>query len=130
MTMQHSRNIIYAGNELFENIATAYYPYLKNNEKIVSIKIPKNGYASLLCTRDDVMFERRITYCETCFTVKNTSYMVQNIIWEKYSMKYSILCLECLQEMISGKLTIDDFPDLPINDSIHFGYKLGREEKQ
>lgn len=129
MTKQYGGDIIYAGNKLFENIATAYSPYLKGNEKIVSIKIPKTGYASLLCTRDDVMFERRITYCEVCYTVKNTSYMVQNIIWEKYSMKYNILCLECLQEMTGGKFTIDDFPDLPINDSLHYGYKLGREEK-
>ena len=130
MTMRDSRNIIYAGNELFENISTAYSPYLKNNEKIVSIKVPKAGYASLLCTRNDVMFERRITYCEVCFTWKNTFYMVKKPIWEKHSMGHSILCLECFQEMIGRKLTIDDFPDLPINDSLHYGYKLGREEKR
>lgn len=85
--------------------------------------------------------------CYDCLKL-DTGYMVTNAVWAaiwpdelKHKEKLAEiiktrrlthfracarLCLDCLPKRLGRQLTIDDFPPSPINDGIHMGYKLGR----
>lgn len=54
-------------------------------------------------------------------------YMVKDATWPIEKRGY--LHLKCLEVVLGRKLTIEDFPTLPINSSILFGYRMGRDHE-
>ncbi len=68
-------------------------------------------------------------------------YMLNNTVWEEAFPDYievkkkrrledpsaSVqLCLRCVEIRLDRFLTIDDFTTAPVNDSIFFGYRIGK----
>jgi len=49
-------------------------------------------------------------------------YMVHNDIWRQANLSTAdgMLCIGCLENRIGRTLNAHDFPDLPVNTSIHF----------
>lgn len=61
--------------------------------------------------------------CDDCGfdTHKCEYYMVSSEVWEKAGMSYfGFLCIGCLENRISRKLTSSDFTKCPLNDSPDF----------
>jgi len=69
-------------------------------------------------------------------------YMVSDSVWEIAIPGYAtlrnqrkekglrvLLCLACLEKRAGRPLVVGDFPELPVNRALRFGYCLGREEK-
>ena len=70
-------------------------------------------------------------YCIDCNKINPEGYMVTNEIWDAIGLKKrdGFLCFECLEtrmNKIGINLQIDSFTSYPINDSIRFGYKIGK----
>jgi len=70
--------------------------------------------------------------CMFCYTTAfgSTRYMVKDETWSEAELPSepgtSCVCISCLADRLDRPLTIDDFPKhLPINEWIHFGYRLG-----
>lgn len=68
-----------------------------------------------------------IDYCLECDEQFGPSqhYMVKDKVWKQVATS-GFLHLACLEKLLGRPLTIKDFRDLPVNDSIFFGYRLGK----
>ncbi len=88
--------------------------------------------------------------CFDCLTTRLNHYMVHDDLWLKAWPTYEadrklmktircvlyqgtggnshgcFLCFQCLETRIARKLALEDFKDVPINDSIKFGYAIGQ----
>lgn len=60
-------------------------------------------------------------------------YMLKDSVWIGelgLTKKSCIYCLQCVEDLLSRKLTPDDFlPGVPVNDNFFFGYALGSGDK-
>jgi len=58
----------------------------------------------------------------------DVGYMVHKDIWREAGMPFNrgFLCPCCLEKRLGRLLTLDDFPDAPINEGIRFGYRLAK----
>lgn len=64
----------------------------------------------------------RLLYCRDCKCIHPDEYMVSDDVWSGTGLQYSdgALCLSCLVTRLGRSLTIEDFPDTPINRAIRF----------
>jgi hypothetical protein len=62
--------------------------------------------------------------CHDCDDDDIEYYMVQNDLWEKYGCGLGMLCIDCLEERIGRKLTVEDFTDCNANDECDFVQEL------
>jgi hypothetical protein len=61
--------------------------------------------------------------CTVCTLCTDEYYMVDDELWYSATEELDtptdiMLCIGCLESRIGGKLTADDFPDLPINRGV------------
>jgi len=79
-------------------------------------------------SEDEAFSKRRV--CDFCGRSKRLeNYMVHDKVWRKAGMrKTQFLHLFCLELKLNRNLKLDDFTTYPVNDSIRFGYLLGRKE--
>ena len=83
--------------------------------------------AKLLLTSEQD-FEKRFV-CDFCGKVPlGSNYMVKNETWEAAGMRNrGFLCLSCLEIRLNRALELEDFPNIPVNNGIRFGYLLAQK---
>lgn len=71
-----------------------------------------------------------IWLCGECGMTTMEHYMVRNDVWGKASQaKREVLHLKCLEKRLGRPLVISDFTDVPLNDHIFIGYRMGLHEQ-
>lgn len=63
--------------------------------------------------------------CEICKKQPFTPYMVKSEVWVK---EHKFLCLNCLQEKIGRKISIDDFSSCCFTNLIKLGFMLAEKK--
>ena len=117
------------GDVEYEMFAASIWSSFHDGSNLISIYISRPGFAELtFSSATKPRYHRRVHYCEKCYEMfRLMDYMVKKEIWDRYAMGHNILCLDCLQELMGSKLTVSDFPDVPVNAEIHFGYNMAYE---
>lgn len=67
-------------------------------------------------------------YCQACDAF-NDQYMVTRDVWDKVKGDERFLCLSCVEGRLGRPLHISDFPDVPINQPVLWGYRMHGREK-
>jgi hypothetical protein len=58
------------------------------------------------------------------------AWMVRPDVWAAASLCRGDIChLSCLAARLGRELTIADFPDVPLNNILRFGFEMGQREK-
>lgn len=66
----------------------------------------------------------RTTTCAHCGRICGDSYMVHDELWAKADVDRGVLHLRCLQIRLGRKLTLGDFTNYPINETIKFAVEV------
>jgi len=54
-----------------------------------------------------------------CFVDNKDYYMVNNEIWKKHGVGTGVLCMDCMEERIGHKLTVNDILPCPLTESFN-----------
>lgn len=70
--------------------------------------------------------EHNLLYCLSCACIHPSEYMVAPDVWASTGLAYNAgaLCLKCLEARVGRALTVQDFPDVPINGAVRYGLSI------
>lgn len=75
----------------------------------------------------EIMYNTKL--CPICGKLPKNLYMVTDTVWNAASFsKRQCACIGCVEIALRRPLRMRDFPNLPINSNIRFGYKMGEQE--
>lgn len=71
------------------------------------------------------------TVCIDCGNLCVEEYRVHDEVWKSAGLLSSdgVLHLTCLEKKLNRKLTLSDFPKIPFNGSLLFGFSMGSNSK-
>lgn len=67
--------------------------------------------------------QSNLLYCLGCACIHPSEYMTTPDVWTSAGLDYNAgaLCLKCLEARVGRPLTLQDFPDVPINGAVRYG---------
>jgi hypothetical protein len=92
-------------------------------------------YVPYISRIDKQLIDERVPHarwlCRCCSSFTNADYMVHEHVWKKANIhpKAGLVCVPCLSkrlEHVGHKLTINDFTNARINNTLHFAYQMGQ----
>jgi len=76
------------------------------------------------CVKGREFFKRTCVHCGG--KPWTSDYMLKDSVWSEAGLKpRDLCCIQCAEVKLGRDFTINDFADVPVNNAIRLGYRMG-----